>query len=134
MCYFIANTEMVLNEKQIASARSLVLENLSSEYNEFAKLSDVQKQIKCEEYILLTMKADYYYKKGKSDAAALNKKIKEGKPNDVSSNVYDAMSMALTTSPDSYATKDASTVLVRMLSPIDLRYQYILTDEGFIKK
>jgi hypothetical protein len=133
MCYFIDKQEYQLNQQQIASARTIILQNLSDTYNEFKAKSDQQKQLLYEDYVVRTMQAQYMYKKGKKQREDLSKKVAQQNPNDAASNVYEAMGSVYGASPESYAKGDAGVLLVKMLKPLNLS-DYILADDGFIKK
>lgn len=133
ICYNIEKQGYKLSDKQIGSVRKIILENLSNDYNEFKAKGDQQKQLMYEEYVISTMHAQYQYHYGKKQTEEFNRKVAQNNPNDVDVNFYSAMSRAYSTTPDNSAVGVASTLIVKMLKPVSL-YDYILTDDGFIKK
>jgi hypothetical protein len=133
ICYKIKNNPFNFNDLQIQSIRNIFTENLSYEYNEFKAKSDQQIQLLYEDYVLRTMHAQYLYQKGKKEQADFNKKVSDNNPNNVSDNVFEAMSRAYTPTPEDAGSGEAYVLMLKMLKPLNL-YDFILTEEGFIRK
>lgn len=126
LCYYMAKNEYRLNEKQLQSARTLILEGFSNPEDAVLHLPDEQKQINYESYAIGTMLLKQNYENGKQK----QQKTRTGDYLD------QAWEMARSTyDPNSLPkiVEQAEQYLRSMLFPIKLE-DYILTEKGFLHR